>query len=120
MTETAVRHGAGRLLQGPGRGGEHDVGGGVGVGAFRVRVLALAHGDEDVAFGEDADTAGVGVVDDGRADLAGGHQCGGLADGEDDGAHGVTDEHEWASWEWSRRLFMFSQVHKRADSQGGR
>ncbi len=74
----------------------------MGVGAFRVRVLAQAHGVEDVAFGEDADAAGVGVVDHGRPDPPRGHQRGGLAkgvgraDGEDDGGHGVTDEHGWS------------------------
>ena len=64
-----------------------------------VGVLARADGVEDVALGEDADAAGVRVEDDGRADAAGGHQAGGLAegvggaDGEDHRAHGVTDEH---------------------------
>ncbi len=99
MPEAAVRHGAGRLLKGPGGGGEDDVGGGVGVGALGVRVLPEADGVEDVAFGQDADAAGVRVEDHGGADAAGGHQGGclaegvGGAEGEYHRAHGVTDEH---------------------------
>src|SRR5690606_12594822 len=59
-------------------------------------------GVEDVPLGEDADAGAVGVQDHGRAHPAGGHQGGGLsecvggADGEDHGAHGVTDEHGWS------------------------
>lgn len=100
MAEAAVGHRPGRLLQGPGRGGEHDVVGGVGVDGLRVRVLAQADGVQDVAFGEDADATGVRVVDDRRAHATRGHQggrlaeCVGWADGEDHRAHGVTDEHE--------------------------
>ncbi|GAA3219359.1 hypothetical protein GCM10020256_24260 [Streptomyces thermocoprophilus] len=50
------------------------------MGAFGVGVLAEADRVEDVAFGEDADAAGVRVVHHRRAHLAGGHQGGCLAE----------------------------------------
>ena len=74
MPEAAVAMACGGLLQGPAGCGEDDVGGGVGVGGLVVGVLARADRVEDVALGEDAEAAGVGVEDDGRADPAGRHQ----------------------------------------------
>src|SRR3954465_12744266 len=119
VPEAAMGHRLRRLLQGPGWGGEDDVGGGVGVGVLRVRALAEPHGVEDVALGQYADTGAVGIEDHGRAHPAGGHQGGGLAesvggaDGEDHRAHGVADEHGFAVTSWEPVCWCTgSQVHK--------
>lgn len=100
MPEPAVRHGFRGLLQGPDRGGEHHVGGGVGGRGLPVGVQPRSDRVQDVALGDDAEPAGVRIMDDSCPDTAGRHQSGRLtermggADGEDHRAHGVTDEHE--------------------------
>ncbi|GGZ18834.1 hypothetical protein GCM10010343_52730 [Streptomyces avidinii] len=100
VPETAVGHRLGGLLHRGLRGAEHDVVGGVRAHGLPVRIVARADGVEDVALGQDADSAVVGVEDDGRADAPAGHQAGRLpegvcgSEGEDHGAHCVTDEHE--------------------------
>src|SRR6266571_6132511 len=99
VPEPGLDHDRRRPLQGPVRGGEHDVRGAVRRGQLGVGVLARSDGIEDVALGKDAHPGMLGVGDHGGADPPGRHLAGGFsqgmrgADRQDQLGHPVAYQH---------------------------